>query len=111
VLPLTQESIRELRSLKQDGNILIFNSEIMPNKPFCFDKSWKVALEASEIKDFTFHSLRHTTASYLAQSGASLLEVANVLGHKSVNVTKRYAHLCIDSKQRLINNVLSKISV
>jgi len=45
----------------------------------------------------------------LAQSGASLLEIAEVLGHKQIQVTKRYAHLCIDHKQKLINKVMSNL--
>lgn len=110
VLPLTQEVVERLRPFKQDNDILVFNSKIKPNKPFCFRKPWIKALKAAEIKDFTFHSLRHTTASYLAQSGASLLEVAFVLGHKNVSVTRRYAHLCVQNKQKLINNVLGDIS-
>jgi len=110
VLPLTKEAIKELRLFKQDGNILIFKSIINPNKPFCFSKSWGKALKEAGITDFTFHSLRHTTASYLAQSGASLLEIGNVLGHKSLSVTKRYAHLCVESKTKLVNAVLGGIS-
>jgi len=37
--------------------------------------------------------LRHTAASYLAMSGASLLDIGEVLGHKQMNQTKKYAHL------------------
>ena len=59
--------------------------------------------------DFRFHDLRHTTASYLAQSGATLLEIADVLGHKQIEVTKRYAHLCIEHKSSLINRVMGSI--
>jgi len=111
VLPLTQEVVSELLLFKkEDDNLLVFNSKIKPEKPFCFNKSWKKALDVADVKDFTFHSLRHTTASYLAQSGASLLEVANVLGHKNISVTKRYAHLCVNSKTKLVNNVLGGIS-
>jgi len=39
----------------------------------------------------------------LAQNGASLLEIADVLGHKQIQMTKRYAHLCVSHKQKLIN--------
>jgi site-specific recombinase XerD len=39
-----------------------------------------------------------------------LLEIADVLGHKQIQMTKRYAHLCIDHKQRLINKVLGGIT-
>ena len=66
-------------------------------------------LEDADIKDFRFHDLRHSCASYLAQSGASLLEIADVLGHKQISVTKRYAHLCIEHKSSLINRVLGGI--
>jgi integrase len=46
----------------------------------------------------TFHILRHSTASYLAQAGASLLEIGSVLGHRSPNATARYAHLVSGAK-------------
>ena len=110
VLPLTKVTTDELKLFVQDGDVLVFGSSIKPHKPFCFDKSWREALNAAEVKDFTFHSLRHTTASYLAQSGASILEVATILGHKNISVTKRYSHLTIDHKQTLINSVLGGIS-
>jgi integrase len=109
VLPLTDDVIKELTKFRQQDSSLIFNSEIKPDKAFCFNKQWKKSLETAEVGDFTFHCLRHTCASYLAQSGASLLEIADVLGHKQISVTKRYAHLCIDHKEKLINNVMSNI--
>jgi len=42
-----------------------------------------------------------TASSYLAQSGASLLEIADVLGHKSLAMTKRYSHLTTQTKAKL----------
>jgi integrase len=51
------------------------------------------AVERAGIADFHFHDLRHTFASYLAMNGASLLEIAEVLGHKTLAMVKRYAHL------------------
>jgi len=109
VLPLTDDVIKELTKFRQQDSSLIFNSEIKPHKAFCFNKQWKKALKTAEVEDFAFHCLRRTCASYLAQSGASLLEIAEVLGHKQISVTKRYAHLCIDHKERLINKVMSNI--
>lgn len=48
----------------------------------------------------TFHSLRHTFASWLALQGESLLTIAELLGHKTLAMVKRYAHLIPDEKKR-----------
>jgi integrase len=109
VLPLTNDVVNELTRFRQQDSSLIFNSEVKSDKAFCFNKQWKKALNEAEVDNFRFHDLRHTTASYLAMSGASLLEMADVLGHKQIQMTKRYAHLCIDHKQRLINSVMSDL--
>ncbi len=61
--------------------------------PVWFDKFWYAALEAAKIQDFRFHDLRHTAASYLAMSGATVPELAAVLGHRTLQMVKRYAHL------------------
>jgi integrase len=109
VLPLTDSVIRELTLFDTKDSSLIFASKVKEEVAYCFTKPWKKALEDAEIKDFRFHDLRHTCASYLAQSGASLLEIAEILGHKQISVTKRYAHLCIEHKSSLINRVLGGI--
>ena len=109
VLPLTDSVIRELQLFDTKDSSLIFASRIKCEVAYCFTKPWKKALEDAEIKDFRFHDLRHSCASYLAQSGASLLEIADVLGHKQISVTKRYAHLCIEHKSNLINRVMGSI--
>jgi len=109
VLPLTDSVIKELQLFDTKDSSLIFASKVKEDVPYCFTKPWKKALEDSEIKDFRFHDLRHSCASYLAQSGASLLEIADVLGHKQISVTKRYAHLCIEHKSSLINRVMGGI--
>lgn len=56
-------------------------------------KSWERALKAARIEDFRWHDLRHSAASYLAMNGATLAEIAEVLGHKTLAMVKRYSHL------------------
>jgi len=66
-------------------------------------------LPVTNYRNIRFHDLRHTCASYLAQNGASLLEIADVLGHKQIQMTKRYAHLCVSHKQKLIEKYFGVI--
>jgi hypothetical protein len=52
-----------------------------------------------------FHDLRHTTASYLAAQGASLLEIANTLGHRTMAVVKLYSHLAQQRKVTVLEKM------
>lgn len=72
-----------------------------------FDDDWHAAMDAAGLKDFRFHDLRHTTASYLAAQGRSLLEIADVLGHKTLAMVKRYAHLVVDHKAGVIEQMIA----
>jgi len=74
-----------------------------------FDSHWRTALKEADITDFRFHDLRHTCASLLAMNGATLLEIAQVLGHKSISMTQRYSHLCIEHKANLTDRVFGGI--
>jgi len=106
ILLLTDSVIKELQQFDADDDSLIFSSTVKPDKPYCFTKPWYQALQDADVRNFTFHCLRHSCASYLAMNGASLLEIADVLGHKQIQMTKRYAHLCIEHKSSLINRVM-----
>ena len=60
---------------------------------FDIRRAWEAARQQANIPDFRFHDLRHSAASYLAMNGASLAEIAEILGHKTLAMVKRYAHL------------------
>lgn len=60
--------------------------------PADLDKPWRKVRQAAQLQNFRFHDLRHTTASYLTMNGASLAEVAEALGHKTLVMAKRYSH-------------------
>ncbi len=63
-----------------------------------FKRSWWSALKRAKIKDFHFHDLRHTFATYLLGAGVSQFDVMKALGHRNLNSLKVYAHI---SKERL----------
>jgi len=62
-------------------------------QPMCIRAAGEYAVKRADIPDFRFHDLRHSAASYLAMNGASLMEIAAVLGHKTLVMVERYAHL------------------
>jgi integrase len=63
------------------------------DRPVLIEKGWRSARKRAAIVDFTFHDLRHCCASYLALKGASLLDIATILGHRKIASTMRYTHL------------------
>lgn len=87
---------------------LLFPSDKV-NKPMDLRFPWEKALKQAQIEDFHFHDLRHSTASYLAMNGASLAEIADVLGHKTLQMVKRYAHLSEAHTANVVADMNQKI--
>jgi len=97
VLPLVGKTLAALRELKLLGSAhseWVFQQPSgLPGPYEGFDAHWYAALETAGIHNFKFHDLRHSCASYLAAGGASLLEIADTLGHRTIAMVKRYSHL------------------
>lgn len=107
------EELKELSKVRRiDSNLLFPSKEITPQKPqkpIDLRAPWLAALKAAKIEDFKFHDLRHSAASYLAMNGASLAEIAEVLGHKTLQMVKRYAHLSEGHTARVVESMNQKI--
>jgi integrase len=56
-------------------------------------EAWTRAIKTARISDFRRHDLRPTAASYLAMSGVSLVEIAKILGHRTLQMVSRYSYL------------------
>jgi len=95
VVPLTGKALDLLKAhakvRRLDTNLLFPGKN--PQKPIDLRAPWEAALKKAGIEDFRFHDLRHSAASYLAMNGASMAEIAEVLGHKTLQMVKRYSHL------------------
>jgi integrase len=100
--------------MKQHAQIRHINCDLVfPSKDFTkpidLRTPFENALKRAEIKDFRFHDLRHSCASYLAMNGASLAEIAEILGHKTLQMVKRYAHLSDSHTSKVVASMNEKI--
>ncbi|UCF90671.1 MAG: site-specific integrase [Desulfobacterales bacterium] len=65
--------------------------------------SFNAAVKRAGIDNFRFHDLRHTFASQLLLKGGTLKDVQELLGHKTMTMTLRYAHLTQEHKRKAVN--------
>lgn len=107
------ELLRELGKVRRIESNLLFpakgNASQKPQKPMDLRTPWEAVVKKAELQDFRFHDLRHSAASYLAMNGASLAEIAEVLGHKTLQMVKRYAHLSEGHTARVVESMNQKI--
>jgi len=93
-VPLNDAAIRALLVFRSrgDGTGRVVRNAV--SETLNVNAHWfPAAVRAAGIKDFRWHDLRHTFASRLRQSGVSLGTIADLLGHKTLTMTRRYAHL------------------
>ena len=100
----------------------------LPTKPECyvftnpqtrtayhsFYAAWFVARNRADLSDVRIHDLRHTYASMLINSGVSLYEVQTLLGHSSMQMTQRYAHLepnLLHQRTEIVSKTISDLGI
>ena len=111
-VPLSGHALDLLKEYYNKRNIdveLLFPGLTHPNKPIDLRSAFEQVLKIAQIKDFKWHDLRHCTASYLAMNGASLAEIAEILGHKTLSMVRRYAHFSDGHVSNVVASMNSKI--
>jgi integrase len=101
--------LKEHNKIRRLDTPLLFPSERNPQQPIDLRSAFEYAKERAEIKEFHWHDLRHCTASYLAMNNASLAEIAEILGHKTLAMVKRYAHHSDGHVSSVIESMNAKI--
>lgn len=112
-LPLVEPAYSELLAwrdkTKKDSPLLFAGRN--PDNPIDITSPWQTALTRAGITNFRFHDLRHSFASELAMSGASLAEIAAGTGHKTLSMVKRYAHLSHDHTASVVERMAAKVAL
>ncbi len=94
IINLNEQTIEVLQSIpRQAGNPYVIVGKVHNQPMVNIFKPWDLVRKAAEIDDFRIHDIRHSFASIAAESGASLLHIGKLLGHKKSTTTERYAHL------------------
>lgn len=104
VYPLSDKLIEALPAVKKSG--IVFYS--IKDKDKQMNKStlvphWKKLYKSIGIKHLRIHDLRHIIGNVMVSNGASLTEVAELLGHSSTTITKRYSKSETYSKKRSLD--------
>jgi len=100
-IPMNETVKRVLQGIERKGENVFYNrygQSFATVRP-----SFNLAVRKSGITDFRFHDLRHTFASNLVMEGVDIMTVKELLGHKDLTMTLRYAHLGPSHKTRAVN--------
>lgn len=107
LLPLCTAVVDILRELPRRSVFVFPNSSGTQLHRQYLSRAFKQAARAAGLPNAHFHATRHTAASWLMMQGASIEAVRQYLGHSSVTVTERYAHLSEQAYARQITEALN----
>lgn len=109
-VPLSDGVISRLSTMPRNFNWAFANPDT--GKPYVsIYYAWHTARTKAGLADVRMHDLRHSFASLLINSGRTLYEVQNILGHTQVKTTQRYAHLSQDTLLAAANTATAAINL
>ncbi len=111
-VPLNSEVARVLSVWKPspacEANWCVFSGAKSSVPLVTIKKPWMAVMKAANVNSFRFHDLRHTFASKLVMAAVDLNTVRELLGHKSLAMTLRYAHLAPEHKAAAVETLMGK---
>ncbi|MDD2663861.1 MAG: site-specific integrase [Dechloromonas sp.] len=109
VSPITPDLVAEFQRMRRvrtmDSDLIFVGRHT--DRPHDIRHSFAEACQLAGLDGVTFHTLRHTSCSRLAQAGVDILAIAEHAGHRTLAMTRRYSHLCIKGRANTINNVFA----
>lgn len=110
-VPLTGrafELLKEMHGKRHPASQLIF-ARADGQAAMELKKHWEAAVKEAGLENFRFHDLRHTAATYLLEAGATLPELSAILGHRSIQMVKRYAHLADNHAVEVVERMTKRV--
>jgi integrase len=110
-IPLPREAREVIYSLPRvDGNPFVIVGEAGRGHLVNLQKTWIRVKTKAKLADVRMHDLRHTYASVAVMSGIDPFLLKEIMGHKNLQTTLRYAHFADDAVQRAAGSVASRLS-
>ena len=110
-IPLPREAYDILAELpREDGNPFVIVGEVPGERLINLQKPWNRIRKRAGIPDVRMHDLRHTYASVAMKDGIDRFTLKEILGHKNLTTTLRYAHLADDAVQRAAGSVAARLA-
>ena len=111
VIFLNEDAVAVLNGIdRRKGNPYVIVGSVDGKHLVNIQKPWRTIRKRADIDDVRIHDLRHSFASIAASNGASLPMIGQLLGHRSADVTQRYAHLTASTVRDINELVGSKLS-
>jgi len=104
-LPLAKKAVQLLAAFpRHPASDYVFCKE--DGRPYRdIYSGFRLAVKKAGLQDVTIHTLRHTVGSHLVMNGVDLATVKDLLGHRDIRTTLRYAHLAQDHKRQAIGKI------
>jgi integrase len=110
-IPLNSVAVETLRSIPRRLDSDYVFTGLIPGEPLCdLKRQFAKAVRTAKLEGVSFHTLRHTAASLLVMAGVDLATVREILRHKSIEMTLRYAHLSGDHKKAAVDALQSALA-
>jgi integrase len=111
VVPLSNRSVAIFVATAPIGSSpFVFTNPSTGNRYKTVKRAFQTTCRRSGIEDFRFHDLRHTFASWAVQNGADLYRLSRILGHSTLQMTTRYAHLATEQLHEVVKGMATSVA-
>ena len=111
VVPLSDRAVAVFVAISRlSASPYVFTNPITGKRYRNLRHSFGQACSRAGITDFRWHDLRHTFASWHVQSGIDLYPLSRILGHSTLQMTTRYAHLATENLHQAVRNMATSVA-